>query len=845
MKKGERERGGRVAEEVLDKFQLCPEDNVGHGFWVAWIPFSVGTCRINTTLLSPASGKDFLIDLSSGLSRAKRSILLELKSRYRFSCLTELDVSEQCADPDLIRSTTTSSIWPCDMVKDTWFKIKVYIARRCKLPCCQEYTWPQEWARRRQFSLCKKQYMLIPNLTPRETEAIHRWSDVINSAEWRDGDWNEKGILGITDSSKFPALKVTWSVMEEHLATLAYNDKKQLVFLAARICVEALAKNRGMYTYSQQYWGFARICTDLLKSPYSEVQEGILHALQLYLRTLKIFHSCFSHKCTEYASAGLFPVLLDLLEKSSPKIQAVIMNILVLMGMHAPYITLISNMGGLSALIRLADTSDDLLMRRVHACLEVVSKHTPVQAKLIEEGVLPLAVRHFSPEYSSNIQLNCLFVLNSLCHNHGVLVKTLAVDNYAIVRSVMRVMSEWTSVFPTTVSPTQSQNLNVTQIQNWCSLPRQNLILLCKLCVDECACKAMVKKGLVLKLKGVWYSCPSGSDRTLVMDALAIMSRFTRPAEKICYEGFLHCFTETLSHQEHREQVLEVALNLGKRHLPLMLEAGLIQKIVTYFGDKEFSRRLYPNVLSILSAYSSIDKIRDLLLENEGKAYTLILDTAFLTNDFSVLQNCIAIVSKLHTSVVPSGLLKTNTFNIVAYIDKLLKTGPDGLVLHGLMQLQDYLKVDFLFQSFREHHIHRVVEILCHPPYKPPVQYMAGRVLETLTGVRSRRSGNFESCSDEQAKSGRTKSGELKQDSKYKGSRSHDKLVREKLLLSDDDDEDEDVFENVPSDGRTACEPSVRLNIISATDDEEEAQACASKEDIDFEIVSTSEYAML
>ncbi|KAI8749110.1 hypothetical protein BgiMline_028416, partial [Biomphalaria glabrata] len=78
MKKGERERGGRVAEEVLDKFQLCPEDNVGHGFWVAWIPFSVGTCRINTTLLSPASGKDFLIDLSSGLSRAKRSILLEL-----------------------------------------------------------------------------------------------------------------------------------------------------------------------------------------------------------------------------------------------------------------------------------------------------------------------------------------------------------------------------------------------------------------------------------------------------------------------------------------------------------------------------------------------------------------------------------------------------------------------------------------------------------------------------------------------------------------------------------------------------------------------------------------------
>ncbi|CAL1527274.1 unnamed protein product, partial [Lymnaea stagnalis] len=272
---------------------------------------------------------------------------------------------------------------------------------------------------------------------------------------------------------------------------------------------------------------------------------------------------------------------------------------------------------------------------------------------------------------------------------------------------------------------------------------RQNLILLCKLCVDETACKLMVKRGVVLKLKGVWYTCDTETDRTLVMEALAIISRFPRPAEKICYEGFLTCLTDALIEQEHREQVLEVVANLGKKHLPQMFEAGLMQKLVACFGDKVFARRLYPSVLSILAAYSSIDKVRDLLLENKGKAYTLVLDTAFLTSDFSVLQSCITIVSKLSTAVVPAELLKANTLLLVAYIDKLLKTGPDGLVLHGLMQLQDYLKVDHLFQSFREHHTHRVVEILCNAPYKPPVQYMAGRVLEILTGVR-RRSSNFD-----------------------------------------------------------------------------------------------------
>lgn len=41
--------------------------------------------------------------------------------------------------------------------------------------------------------------------------------------------------------------------------------------------------------------------------------------------------------------------------------------------------------------------------------------------------------------------------------------------------------------------------------------------------------------------------------------------------------------------------------------------------------------------------------------------------------------------------VVPLHILKRNTVPLVAYIDKVLKTGPDGMVLHGLVQLHDYL----------------------------------------------------------------------------------------------------------------------------------------------------------
>ncbi|GFO35918.1 RNA-directed DNA polymerase from mobile element jockey-like [Plakobranchus ocellatus] len=82
-------------------------------------------------------------------------------------------------------------------------------------------------------------------------------------------------------------------------------------------------QNKAMYTHSQQYWGFARFLTDQLRSPHDQVTEGLLIALQLYLKTLKNFYSCFSHKCTEYASAGLFPVVLDALEKRTAPVQAV------------------------------------------------------------------------------------------------------------------------------------------------------------------------------------------------------------------------------------------------------------------------------------------------------------------------------------------------------------------------------------------------------------------------------------------------------------------------------------------------------------------------------------------
>lgn len=41
--------------------------------------------------------------------------------------------------------------------------------------------------------------------------------------------------------------------------------------------------------------------------------------------------------------------------------------------------------------------------------------------------------------------------------------------------------------------------------------------------------------------------------------------------------------------------------------------------------------------------------MQGLILNDEGKAYTLLLDTAFLTSDMSVLQSCITIISRLNT----------------------------------------------------------------------------------------------------------------------------------------------------------------------------------------------------
>ncbi|GFR73311.1 hypothetical protein ElyMa_005727000 [Elysia marginata] len=444
-------------------------------------------------------------------------------------------------------------------------EVKVYVAKRCKLACCQEYAWPHEWARRRRFCISKAYYMRLTDVTTREQDAILRWADLVASQEWREGNWGERGVLFMSDVSKFRTQRVAWSIMEEHLAVLAYSQKKELVFLAARICIEALAKNKAMYTHSQQYWGFARILTDLLRSPHDQVTEGLLLALQLYLRTLKIFHSCFSHKCSEYASAGLFPVLLDALEKRTPSVQAVAANILLLMAMHAPYISLISNMGGVNILLKLTNTDHPLLKARVFACLEIMAKREPVSERLVQEGVLPLVVRGLETSSPPGLQLSCLFILNSVCRERRTLTKALAVDNYSIAKSCMRILTDWTLHISGALRSNRTQSLSVLHIQNWCTIPRQNLVLLCKLCVDELACRQLVKRGLVLKLRGVWFTWEM--DRELVMEALTVISRWPRAADKICLDGFLPIMSEAIQAKESVEQVLEIMLNLGSRHL--------------------------------------------------------------------------------------------------------------------------------------------------------------------------------------------------------------------------------------------------------------------------------------
>ncbi|GFO35916.1 hypothetical protein PoB_006242100 [Plakobranchus ocellatus] len=122
-----------------------------------------------------------------------------------------------------------------------------------------------------------------------------------------------------------------------------------------------------------------------------------------------------------------------------------------------------------------------------------------------------------------------------------------------------------------------------------------------------------------------------------------------------------------------------------------ILESGLLSNMVLCFGRRELCRRLHPTVLSPLATVSGNDRARRILLEDNGRAYTLILEIAVSASDFPLLQTCI------------------------------------------------YILMEFLAKVFGEHHCQWVVEILAAAPYKSSVRYMAGQVLQILTGVRNRR----------------------------------------------------------------------------------------------------------
>ncbi|GFO35921.1 hypothetical protein PoB_006242600 [Plakobranchus ocellatus] len=349
---------------------------------------------------------------------------------------------------------------------------------------------------------------------------------------------------------------------------------------------------------------------------------------------------------------------------------------------------------------------------------------------------------------------------------------------------------------------------------------------------------------------------------------------------------------EAVQGKEHVEQILEIMLNLGNRHLSEILEAGLLSNMVLCFGRRELCRRLHPTVLSLLAAVSGNDRARRILLEDNGRAYTLILEIAVSASDFPLLQTCISILSKMGTKVVPESLLRTNCVLLVAYIDKLLKTGPDGLVLHGLMQLQDYLKVEFLAKAFREHHCQRVVEILAAAPYKSSVRYMAGQVLQILTGVRSRRTSvKDEPPASDIAEASRGDSGGSFQQIKNDSSDEEDKedgegssllpgqvledkslmAVAERLVTSaladatnqrlessEDVNKDNsnvvdlteerfsDETENTDEESDVDVDVGVQVNIIDATDDENSSLDANNNgnddSDDDFEIISVNDH---
>ncbi|XP_012942794.1 uncharacterized protein LOC106012942 [Aplysia californica] len=212
-------------------------------------------------------------------------------------------------------------------------------------------------------------------MTSQERDAVLRWSDLVSSA----------------DQKKFRTKKVTWAAMEDHLANLVYSDKRPLVLLAARICMETMAKNRGQY------------------------------------------------------------------------------------------IDLLLSLGAVEKLLKLASTDHEPLKRRVFACLEVFARRFSSHERLVEDDVIQLLVQSLSRPSAASTHLSCLFALNSLCHRASTLRRALEVDGHCVVKTVMRVLTEWTVQHPNTPS---AQSVSIERIKSWCTIPRQNLVLLCKLCVD-------------------------------------------------------------------------------------------------------------------------------------------------------------------------------------------------------------------------------------------------------------------------------------------------------------------------------------------------------------------------
>ncbi|GFN89429.1 hypothetical protein PoB_001593500 [Plakobranchus ocellatus] len=68
----------------------------------------------------------------------------------------------------------------------------------------------------------------------------------------------------------------------------------------------------------------------------------------------------------------------------------------------------------------------------------------PAAQRFVQEGILPLAVQELMAPSPRGLQLSCLFILNSLCRERRILTKALAVDNYSMAKSCMRILTDWT-----------------------------------------------------------------------------------------------------------------------------------------------------------------------------------------------------------------------------------------------------------------------------------------------------------------------------------------------------------------------------------------------------------------